>query len=57
MTVCHAQRPVLKQGYSTVLAIPNTKDAVLTERLIKSENYLARLSNYNVKMVKDQVSN
>ena len=47
----NSQRPVLKQGYSTVLNVPNTRDAILTERLIKSENNLARLSNYNVKIV------
>ena len=34
-----------------MLNVPNTKDANLIQNLIRSENQLARLSNYNVKMV------
>ena len=45
-----AQRPVLKEGYSTVLNVPNTKEANLARRLIKGESRLAKMTNYNVKI-------
>ena len=37
--------------FSSVLQVPNTKDAVLQKNLIKEESKLARISGYNVRIV------
>ena len=46
-----SQRPVLQSGFSTVVNIPNTGGAALTQRLINCETKLAKLTKYNVKIV------
>ena len=46
-----SQKPVLKEGYSTVLNVPNTKEANLARRLIKGESRLAKMSKYNVRII------
>ena len=46
-----SQRPVLQRGFSTVVNIPNTCGASLTQKLIKCETKLAKLTKYNVKVV------
>ena len=46
-----SQKPVLDEGFSTVLNIPNTKGAALLHELVRCENKLAKLTKYNVKVV------
>ena len=46
-----SQRPVLENGFTTVLSVPNTLNAELAKRLIKCETGLAKITKYNVKIV------
>ena len=47
----NSQRPVLVDGYSTVINVPNTEGAILAKKLIEAERKLAKLTKYNVKVV------
>ena len=38
-----SQKPVLEKGYTSVISVPNTTDAMLTKKLIKCETKLAKL--------------
>ena len=46
-----SQTPVLREGFSTVMSVPNTDGAALTRCLINCENRLAKMTKYNVKIV------
>ena len=46
-----SQRLALKTGFSTVLNVPNTKGAVLANKLIENEFKIAKMSRYNVKII------
>ena len=45
------QKPILEGGFSTVMSVPNTRDASLAKTLIRNEAKLAKLTKYNVKIV------
>ena len=46
-----SQKPTLPGGFTTVLNVPNTKGASLAMKLIRQEPKLARMTNYNVKII------
>ena len=45
------QKPVLDNGFSTVLNVPNTSGAKLAVGLMRCEERLAKLTKYNVKII------
>ena len=46
-----SQKPVSKEGFTTVINVPNTSGAELAHRLMRAELKLSKLTKYNVKII------
>ena len=45
------QRGVASMGFTSIIQIPNMRDAILFRKLVNAETNRARLTGYNVKIV------